>query len=221
MSLFTLYPSVWYFKMQKHFYLILFLSGNWKLLVYDKMYVYYLKNELYLISFLGYFGLKGSHDNISVAESIRVTHLEPPNQLQIPSTKIKLQLFPLNESIRLVIEKVWKIASIPPVFSKNRNWWENFLVLLVLLQDGKNPFLELTLSARKKISSVVRHLNAKWGSSIEVMGQLMLFPYNTKLEELASCRRWTSNDSTITAREVYVDLGSPSIFRLRSVTCVS
>ncbi|KAL8474968.1 hypothetical protein ACS0TY_031406 [Phlomoides rotata] len=119
-------------------------------------------------------------------ESIRATHLEPPIQLQIPSTKIKLQLFPLDESTRLVIEK-----------------------------DGKNPFLELTLGARKRISSVVRHLNAKWGSSTDVMGQLMLFPYNTKLEELASCKRWTSKDSTITAREVYVDVGSPSIFRLR------
>lgn len=69
------------------------------------------------------------------------------------------------------------------------------------------------------MSSVVRHLNAKWGISTEMMGQLMLFPYNTKVEELASCRRWTLNDSTITAREVYGHVGSPSIFRLRSEAC--
>ncbi|KAL0395560.1 UNVERIFIED_CONTAM: TSL-kinase interacting protein 1 [Sesamum calycinum] len=83
------------------------------------------------------------------------------------------------------------------------------------LQDGYNPFLELTLSARKRISSVARHLNTKWGNSSVAMGQLMLFPYNTKLEQVASCRRWTSNDNAITAWEVYVDVGRPSFFRLR------
>lgn len=93
------------------------------------------------------------------------------------------------------------------------------IALLVSIQDGYNPFLELTLSARKRISSVVRHLNTKWGSSSTVIGQFMLFPYNTKLEQLTSCRRWTSNDSAITAWEVYVDVGSPSIFRLRFEAC--
>ncbi|KAI3461982.1 hypothetical protein Pfo_018645 [Paulownia fortunei] len=119
-------------------------------------------------------------------ESIRMPQLEPQIQLQISSAKIKLQLFPINEQTCLGLEK-----------------------------DGYNPFLELTLSARKRISSVVRHLNTKWGSSSVVLGQLMLFPYSTELEQLASCRRWTSNDSAITAWEVYVDVGSPSIFRLR------
>ncbi|KAK4430644.1 TSL-kinase interacting protein 1 [Sesamum alatum] len=119
-------------------------------------------------------------------ESITKPHLEPRIQLQVPSAKIKLQLFPINEQTRLGLEK-----------------------------DGYNPFLELTLSARKRISSVVRHLNTKWGSSSVAIGQLMVFPYNIKLEQVASCRRWTSNDNAITAWEVYVDVGSPSFFRLR------
>ncbi|KAL6558910.1 hypothetical protein OROMI_019260 [Orobanche minor] len=119
-------------------------------------------------------------------ECIRMPHLEPQIKLRILPGKVKLQLFPINEETRMGLEK-----------------------------DGHNPFLELTLSARKRISSVVRHLNTKWGSSSVVIGQLMLFPYNTMLEEVASCKRWTLNDSAITAWEVYVDVGSPSIFRLR------
>ncbi|KAH6796712.1 hypothetical protein C2S52_021266 [Perilla frutescens var. hirtella] len=119
-------------------------------------------------------------------ESIMMPRLDPPIQMQFPSGKIKLQLFPINAQTRLGLEK-----------------------------DGCNPFLELTLSASKRISSVVRHLNTKWGCSSTVTGELMLFPYNTKLEQLASCRRWTLNDSALTAWEVYVDVGSPSIFRLR------
>lgn len=122
----------------------------------------------------------------SALESIMMPHLDPPIQMQIPSAKIKLQLFPINQQTRLGLEK-----------------------------DGHNPFLELTISARKRISSVVRHLNTKWGCSSTVKGQLMLFPFNAKLKQLASCRRWTLNDSALTAWEVYVDVGSPSLFRLR------
>ncbi|CAA3027219.1 uncharacterized protein LOC111397137 isoform X3 [Olea europaea var. sylvestris] len=114
----------------------------------------------------------------------------PPSDFQIhqknSSAKIILQLFPLNENTRLGLEK-----------------------------DGYNPFLELSLSAGKKISSVIKHLNSKWGSSSMANGQLMLFPYNMKTEKIASCRKWTSNDSGVTAGEVYVAVESPSIFRLR------
>ncbi|KAL3527903.1 hypothetical protein ACH5RR_012559 [Cinchona calisaya] len=46
---------------------------------------------------------------------------------QTCTTKIKLQLFPLNSTTRSILEK-----------------------------DGRNPFLELTLSVRKKISSVIK-----------------------------------------------------------------
>ncbi|KAL2528172.1 TSL-kinase interacting protein 1 [Forsythia ovata] len=114
----------------------------------------------------------------------------PPSEFQIHqeklSAKVILQLFPLNENTRLALEK-----------------------------DGYNPFLELSLSAGKKISSVIKHLNSKWGSSSIAHGQLMLFPYNIKSEKIASCRRWTSNGCGVTAGEVYITLKSPSIFRLR------
>ncbi|KAL3613480.1 hypothetical protein CASFOL_042743 [Castilleja foliolosa] len=123
-------------------------------------------------------------------DSVKRPHLKHHVQLQISPAKVKLQLFPINEETRMGLEK-----------------------------DGHNPFLELTLSARKRISSVVRHLNTKWGSSSVVLGHLMLFPYSTKLERIASCKRWTLNDSAITAGEVYVDVGSPSIFRLRYGWC--
>ncbi|KAA8546928.1 hypothetical protein F0562_003357 [Nyssa sinensis] len=103
-----------------------------------------------------------------------------------PCVKIKLQLFPIDEGPLIGLEK-----------------------------DGHNPFLELTLSARKKISSVVKHLNSKWGSSSVAQGELMLFPYNVQLEQLASYRRWTVNDCDVSAGDVYAALGSPAIFRLR------
>ncbi|KAH7859854.1 hypothetical protein Vadar_006268 [Vaccinium darrowii] len=71
-----------------------------------------------------------------------VRKLEPKMELQ-SSEKIKLQLFPLDEGTRIELEK-----------------------------DGHIPFLELTLSARKKISSVLKHLNGKWGSSSDVYAAL-------------------------------------------------
>ncbi|KAK4382329.1 TSL-kinase interacting protein 1 [Sesamum angolense] len=97
-------------------------------------------------------------------ESTTKPHSEPRIELQVPSAKIKLQLFPINEQTRLGLEKA-------PEY-----------------QMGQ----------------------FKCGN-----GQLMLFPYNIKLEQVASCRRWTSNDNAITAWEVYVDVGRPSFFRLR------
>ncbi|KAJ7956936.1 TSL-kinase interacting protein 1 [Quillaja saponaria] len=103
----------------------------------------------------------------------------------LPSEKIKLQLFPVDECTRIRLEK-----------------------------DGHNPYLELTLKARKKISSVLKHLDNKWGSSSVALGVPMLFPYNT-VENLSSCRQWTSNDSGISAGDVYAAVGSPAIFRLR------
>ncbi|XVF15020.1 hypothetical protein REPUB_Repub09cG0113500 [Reevesia pubescens] len=101
-----------------------------------------------------------------------------------PSAKIKLQLFPIDESTRLGLEK-----------------------------DGFHPYLELTLSARKKISSVLKHLDCKWGSSCIAVGEPMLFAYNIA-ENLASYR-WTRNDICISAKDVYATIGSPAVFRLR------
>ncbi|KAE8704893.1 Serine/threonine-protein kinase [Hibiscus syriacus] len=99
------------------------------------------------------------------------------------SNKIKLQLFPIDESTRLGLEK-----------------------------DGFHPYLELTLSARKKISSVLKHIDSKWGRSSIAVGEPMLFPYVA--ENLISYR-WTRNDICINASDIYATIGSPSMFRLR------
>ncbi|KAJ9170277.1 hypothetical protein P3X46_018397 [Hevea brasiliensis] len=107
-----------------------------------------------------------------------------PEQTLHTSAKVKLQLFPYDEVTRMGLEK-----------------------------DGYHPYLELTLSARKKISSVLKHLNNKWGGSSIANGEPILFPY-TLSEDLASYR-WTLNDDGLTAGDVYVSIGRPSIFRLR------
>lgn len=100
--------------------------------------------------------------------------------------KIKLQLFPINKSTRQRLEK-----------------------------DGCNPFQELTLSAQKKISSVIKHLNTKWSSTSLGLGELLLFPYDTYTENITSQKRWSSKDTNVSAGEVYAAIGSPAIFRLR------
>eukprot|EP00268_Persea_americana_P006411 TRINITY_DN12318_c0_g1_i6.p1 TRINITY_DN12318_c0_g1~~TRINITY_DN12318_c0_g1_i6.p1 ORF type:complete len:494 (-),score=96.94 TRINITY_DN12318_c0_g1_i6:415-1896(-) len=107
-------------------------------------------------------------------------------QTSPPLVKLKLQLFPVDEVTCIGLEK-----------------------------DGHNPHLELTLGARKKISSVLKHLNIKWGNSSIASGELMLFPYNIQQGNLASCRRWTLKDTDISAADVYATMGCPPIFRLR------
>jgi hypothetical protein len=82
------------------------------------------------------------------------------------------------------------------------------------LQDEHNPHLELTLSSRKKISSVLEHLNRKWGNSNIASGELMLFPYCAHQEDLATYQRWTTRD-TVAVADVFVSVSSPSVFRLR------
>jgi len=74
--------------------------------------------------------------------------------------------------------------------------------------------LELTLRGRKKISSILKHLGKKWGSSSIANGDLILFPYNV-MENLSDCRRWTINDSDTTASAVYAAVGTPALFRLK------
>ncbi|XP_050208153.1 TSL-kinase interacting protein 1 isoform X2 [Mercurialis annua] len=103
---------------------------------------------------------------------------------QALSGKIKLQLFPFNEVTQMGLEK-----------------------------DGYHPYLELTLNARKKISSVLKHLNQKWGSSSIATKDPFLLPYNL-CQDLASCR-WTLNDISVSAGDVYAAIGRPSEFRLR------
>ena len=48
----------------------------------------------------------------------------------------------------------------------------------------------------------------------------MLFPYNARKETVALHQRWT-NDSFLSAVEVYSMVGSPSLFRLRFVLIIS
>ncbi|PIN11171.1 Polycomb-group transcriptional regulator [Handroanthus impetiginosus] len=101
------------------------------------------------------------------------------------STKLKLQLFPIDECTRKALE-----------------------------MDHHNPHLELTLSTRKKISSVIEHLNRKWGNSSLLSQELMLFPYWAQRENLVGYQKWTK-DSPLCAADVYYLIGRPSIFRLR------
>lgn len=108
-------------------------------------------------------------------------HLNSGQSLQ-PSTKMKLQLFPIDEGTRMGLEK-----------------------------DGLHPYLELTLSAKKKVSSVLRHIESKWGSSSIAVGEPLLFPYDLAM----GAHRWTVNDTSISARDVYTTIGRPAVFRLR------
>ncbi|KAF5799210.1 putative transcription factor MYB-HB-like family [Helianthus annuus] len=108
----------------------------------------------------------------------------PTNTVQ-PLTKLKLQLFPINESIRRALE-----------------------------MDNHNPHLELTLSCRKKISSVLEHINRKWGSCSIASGELMLLPYHAPSLNPVICQKWTQ-DSVLSAADVYAAIGSPPVFRLR------
>ncbi|CAL0313271.1 unnamed protein product [Lupinus luteus] len=101
------------------------------------------------------------------------------------SMKLKLQLFPIDEPTRRALE-----------------------------MDKHNPYLELTLSTRKKISSILEHLNRKWGSSSIAIGELVLFPYGIQRENLVNYQRWTQA-STLCAADIYSMIGSPAIFRLR------
>ncbi|KAK9115938.1 hypothetical protein Sjap_014885 [Stephania japonica] len=102
-----------------------------------------------------------------------------------PPMKLKLQLFPIDEVTRKALEK-----------------------------DEHNPHLELTLSARKKISSVLEHLNRKWGNSRIASGELMIFPYTVQRDDLAGHPRWRP-DTAASAADVYAAIGSPQVFRMR------
>ncbi|KAK6943851.1 hypothetical protein RJ641_024953 [Dillenia turbinata] len=133
-------------------------------------------------------GLNGS-DNV---EEVLPPKLAPTclqnfpveNNVQL-SMKLKLQLFPIDENTRRALE-----------------------------EDKHNPHLELTLSMRKKISSVLEHLNRKWGNSRIAYGELVLFPYDIQRESLVSYHKWTQ-DSIVSAADVYEMIGRPRWFRLR------
>lgn len=128
------------------------------------------------------------HKNTGPGTSSKVpSNIEQEEEQMLhPSVKIKLQLFPLDQRIREGLEKV-----------------------------GHNPFLELTLKARKKISSVIEHLGNKWGSSSIAVGELMLFPCAV-VDNLTSYKGWASCETGISAGDVHAAIGSPDNFRLRS-----
>lgn len=122
-------------------------------------------------------------DNLSTVDGIS-TKLMKEADSQAP-TKLKLQLFPINEATRKALEK-----------------------------DEHNPHLELTLSSRKKISSVLEHLNRKWGNSNIASGELILFPYYAHQEDLTTYQKWTTRD-TVAVADVFLFVNSPAVFRLR------
>ncbi|KAL0555473.1 hypothetical protein IC582_009419 [Cucumis melo] len=115
--------------------------------------------------------------------------LQPNSLIDVASIKLKLQLFPVDDGTRRALES-----------------------------DKHNPYLELTLSTRKKISSVLEHLSRKWGNSSAAHGELMLFPYSTQRKSLTDCQRWTQ-DSFESAGDVYATIGRPQVFRLRYGWC--
>ncbi|ESQ53194.1 hypothetical protein EUTSA_v10024889mg [Eutrema salsugineum] len=116
------------------------------------------------------------------AQEVPVLGLHLGKEVRL-SGKMKLQLFPLDAHTREGLEK-----------------------------GGFHPYLELTLSSRKKVSSVLQHIHTKWGSSEIARGDPMLYPYDKLV--LASGHKWTAN-SNITISDVYVAVGAPSLFRLR------
>ncbi|KAL3680029.1 hypothetical protein R1sor_022985 [Riccia sorocarpa] len=101
-------------------------------------------------------------------------------------TKLKLQLFPFDDRIRKALE-----------------------------QDGLNPHLELTLKARKSISSVLNHLAQKWGRASVATGNLRLFPFSSPLSSGAIRQSWSYLDSDLSAADVHAALGNPAVFRLK------
>uniref|UniRef100_A0A1J3CS20 TSL-kinase interacting protein 1 n=1 Tax=Noccaea caerulescens TaxID=107243 RepID=A0A1J3CS20_NOCCA len=124
------------------------------------------------------------------AQEVPVLALHLGKEVRL-SEKMKLQLFPLDVHTREGLEK-----------------------------DGFHPYLELTLSSRKKVSSVLQHIHSKWGSSEIARGDPTLYPYDKSV--LASSHKWIAN-SNITVSDVYMAIGAPSLFRLRygwsSETC--
>ncbi|EOA16401.1 hypothetical protein CARUB_v10004555mg [Capsella rubella] len=116
------------------------------------------------------------------AQKVPVLDLHSSNKVR-SSEKMKLQLFPLDAHTREGLEK-----------------------------DRFHPYLELTLSSRKKISSVLQHIHSKWGSSEIARGEPTLYPYDKLV--LASGRKWIAN-SNITTGAVYQAIGAPPLFRLR------
>ncbi|XP_048593822.1 TSL-kinase interacting protein 1 [Brassica napus] len=132
---------------------------------------------------------KSPSDSPDGAQQVPVLALHSDKEVR-RCGKMKLQLFPVDAHTRQGLEK-----------------------------DGFHPYLELTLSSRKKVSSVLQHIHCKWGSSDIARGDPTLYPFD---QSSSSGPKWTPN-SSITIKDVYVAIGAPSLFRLRygwsSETC--
>ncbi|KAL8230778.1 hypothetical protein R6Q57_000556, partial [Mikania cordata] len=90
-------------------------------------------------------------------------------------------------------------------------FFQETLLCQGIFLENHNPHLELTLSCRKKISSVLEHINRKWGSCSIASGELMLLPYHTHCSNPVTCQKWTQ-DSVLSAADVYSAIGSPDCF---------
>ncbi|CAH8369313.1 unnamed protein product [Eruca vesicaria subsp. sativa] len=139
------------------------------------------------------------------------------HSVERPSGKMKLQLFPVDVHTREGLEKV-KSTIRHGLSIHFGGCFSNFVYFLKLCKDGFHPYLELTLSSRKKVSSVLQHIQSKWGSSEITRGDPTLYPYDQS--RLPSGPKWTAN-SSITIRDVYVAIGAPSLFRLRFASVYS
>ncbi|KAG5019983.1 hypothetical protein JHK87_015838 [Glycine soja] len=87
---------------------------------------------------------------------------------------------PLMNGIKEVIKSVGVLDS------SNLDYHEalyNLSSQVKSLQDKHNPHLELTLSTRKKISSILEHLNRKWGNSSIAAAEVMFFPYGGSVKQ--------------------------------------
>uniref|UniRef100_A0A7N0V0X4 TSL-kinase interacting protein 1 n=1 Tax=Kalanchoe fedtschenkoi TaxID=63787 RepID=A0A7N0V0X4_KALFE len=118
-------------------------------------------------------------------KEVSVTRNFESGKMISSATKIKLQLFPVDENTRIGLEK-----------------------------DAYCPFLELTLSPRKKISSVLKHIMTKWGKSSIAVGEPRLLSCRFEKFNLTSQKVWTLDDTRTCAIDVFEALGRPSIFRL-------
>lgn len=85
---------------------------------------------------------------------------------------------------------------------------------LNIFQDGFCPYLELTLSPRKKISSVLKHIMNKWGTSRIAIGKPKLLSCIDGDVHVTNQMVWTLDDSATCVGDVLEFLGQPSVFRL-------
>ena len=83
------------------------------------------------------------------------------------------------------------------------------------MQDGHNPHLEITLKARKMISSVLQHLMQKWGYSTATSGGLMLILYSSQWKYLPNYRSCMLKEISASVGDVDAAIGSLTIFCLR------